>query len=262
MNKKSKELKNKLREGKLTLGSWITIGHPIVAEVMARSGFEWLTVDMEHSAITLDVAQNLIRTVELNNCIPLVRVSENNPYIIKRVMDAGADGVIVPMVNSKKEAEAAVKAVKYPPEGSRGVGLARAQNYGFDFGGYKKWLETDCIVIVQIEHIDAVKNLKDILSTKGVDGFIVGPYDISGSLGIPGDFENPKFKKEIEQIMKIAKETKKTAGFHVIPPDAKEVERVINMGYRFVAISLDTLFLGTLCRNNINDICKRFQNMM
>jgi len=259
---KRNKLKSKLKEGKLTLGSWITIGHPIVAEIMARSGFEWLTVDMEHSAITLDVAQNLIRTVELNNCIPLVRVSENNPYIIKRVMDAGAHGVIVPMVNSKKDAEAAVKAVKYPPEGFRGVGLARAQEYGFNFDGYKKWLEKESIVIVQIEHVDAVKNLREILKTKGVDGFIVGPYDISGSLGVPGNFEHPEFKKYISEIMKIAKETKKPAGFHVIPPDIKKVEKLIKLGYRFVAISLDTLFLGTPCKNITKDINKRFQNLI
>lgn len=259
MNKNSKELKTKLKNGKLTLGSWITIGHPIVAEVMARSGFEWLTIDMEHSAITLDVAQNLIRTIELNDCIPLVRVSENNPQLIKRVMDTGAHGVIVPMVNSRSDAEKAVNAVKYPPVGVRGVGLARAQDYGFNFEGYKKWLEKDSIIIVQIEHIDAVKNLKDILTTKDVDGFIVGPYDISGSIGIPGDFKNPKFKREIEKIMKISKETKKTAGFHVIPPDSSEVAEIINFGYRFVAISLDTLILGTLCKNNIKDITKKFK---
>ena len=262
MNKKSIILKKKLKEGKLSLGSWITIGNPIVAEVMACSGFEWLTIDMEHSAITLDVAQNLIRTVELNNCIPLVRVRENNPYIIKQVMDAGAHGVIVPMVNSKSDSEAAVKAVRYPPIGFRGVGLARAQDYGFNFEGYKKWLEKDSIVIVQIEHIDAVKNLKEILTTNGVDGFIVGPYDISGSLGIPGEFEKPEFKKHIAEIMKLAKEIKKPAGFHVIPPDPNEVKRIIKLGYKFVAISLDTLFLGTLCRNITKDINKKFQSLI
>jgi len=250
MNKRqTQKLKKKLNEGKLTFGSWITIGHPIVAEIMARSGFEWLTIDMEHSAITLDIAQNLIRTIELNGCIPLVRVRENNPYIIKQVMDAGAHGVIVPMVNSKKEAEAAVKAVKYPPEGFRGVGLARAQDYGFDFDGYKKWLEKDSIIIVQIEHVDAVKNLKEILSVKGVDGFIVGPYDISGSLGKPGQFEDSKFKTLIKEVMNASKTSKKPAGFHVIPPDEKEVKKIMNMGYTFIAVSLDTLFLGSLCKD-------------
>lgn len=161
MNRKTKILKDKLKNQKLTLGSWITIGSTAVAEAMARSGFEWLTIDMEHSAITLDIAQELIRTIELNNCIPLVRVPENNSRIIKIVMDAGAHGIIVPMVNSKQDAQRAVKSVKYPPEGFRGVGLARAQDYGFDFEGYERWLEKESLVIVQIEHVDAVENIDD-----------------------------------------------------------------------------------------------------
>ncbi len=247
-------LKNKLKKGEITFGSWITIGNPVVAEIMANSGFEWLTVDMEHSSITLEVAQDLIRTIELSNCIPLVRISENNPIIIKRVMDAGAHGVIVPMVNTREEAERAVKSVRYPPKGFRGVGLARAQKYGFDFEGYKKWLEKESIVIVQIEHVDAVKNLKEILSVDGVDGFIVGPYDISGSLGMPGEFNNPKFKKIIKEVMDVVKNSKKPGGFHVIPPDDKEVQKFIDMGYKFIAISLDTLFLGTLCKNMLKKL--------
>ena len=248
------QVKNKLKQKKLTFGSWITIGNPIVAEIMANSGFEWLTIDMEHSVITLDVAQDLIRTIELSGCVPLVRVSENNPTIIKRVMDAGAYGVIVPMVCTKEEAEQAVKSVKYPPEGFRGVGLARAQKYGFDFEGYKKWLKNDSIVIVQIEHFEAVKNLKEILSVKGVDGYIVGPYDISGSLGIPGEFENPKFKKIIKEVMDVGKKSPKSAGFHVIPPDEKEVKKMMKLGYTFIAVSLDTLFLGSLCKDVIKKL--------
>lgn len=236
---------NKLKEGKITFGSWITIGDSIVAEIMANSGFDWLTIDMEHSAITLNIAQNLIRTIELSGCTPLVRVRENNPMIIKQVMDAGAHGVIIPMVNSKEEAEKAVKAVHYPPNGFRGVGLARAQKYGFDFEGYKEWLKKESIIIVQIEHINAVKNLNEILSTEGIDGFIVGPYDLSGSLGIPGEFENKKFKKIIEEVIEIGKKSKKHAGFHVIHPDEKEVKRIIDLGYTFIAVSLDTLFLGS-----------------
>lgn len=251
---KRNNLKYKLKKGELTFGSWITIGHPIVAEIMATSGFEWLTIDMEHSAITLNVAQNLVRTIELSGCVPLVRVRENNSGLIKQAMDIGAHGVIVPMVNSKKDAEEAVKAVRYPPKGDRGVGLARAQQYGFGFEGYKKWLEKESIVIVQIEHVDGVKNLGEILKVDGVDGFIVGPYDISGSLGMPGNFDHPEFKKCIKEIMERARSTKKPAGFHVIPPDENEVRRIIDLGYKFIAVSLDTLFLGTLCKNVINKL--------
>jgi 2-keto-3-deoxy-L-rhamnonate aldolase RhmA len=254
VQKQKSNLKKKLKEKKLTFGSWITIGDPIIAELMANTGFDWLTIDMEHSVITLTVAQDLIRVIELAGCTPLVRVSNNDPSLIKRVMDAGAHGVIVPMVNTKADAEAAVNAVRYPPQGFRGVGLARAQKYGFDFDGYKTWLEHEGIVIVQIEHKDAVRNLSEILAVEGVDGFIVGPYDISGSLGIPGEFTNPRFKKILQDIMKKVKQSKQPAGYHVIPPDIKEVQNFIDLGYRFIAISLDTLFLGTACQTVLSKL--------
>jgi len=244
---KSNIVKKKLKDNEITFGSWITIGHPIVAEVMTNAGFEWLTVDMEHSAITLDIAQDLISIISLSGCVPFVRVPENNPVIIKRVMDAGAFGVIVPMVNDRKDAEKAVNAVRYPPFGFRGVGLARAQKYGFGLDEYKEWLENESMIIVQIEHVHAVDNIDEILSVDGVDGFIVGPYDISGSLGIPGNFDAKEFKDLIKKIIASSKENKKPAGIHVIPPDDKEVKRYIDMGYRFIAISLDTILLGSKC---------------
>ena len=140
---------NKLKEGKITFGSWITIGHPIVAEIMANSGFDWLTIDMEHSAITLDIAQNLIRTIELSGCTPLVRVRKNNPMIIKQVMDAGAHGVIIPMVNSKEEAEKAA-AVKFAyfitqPElaanFSMNTGYIAVQKSAYDTSAMKAYLK-------------------------------------------------------------------------------------------------------------------------
>src|SRR3990172_7659368 len=178
-------LKNKLKKKELTIGSWITFANSAIAEIMAKAGFDWLTVDMEHSSLTISQAQQLIQTIELCGVAPLVRVGENNPNLIKRVMDAGSHGVIVPMVNSKEEANNAVNAVKYPPTGKRGVGLARAQGYGTTFEKYKDWVDRDSIVVIQIEHIEAVENLKDILSVSGIDAFIVGPYDLSGSLGVP-----------------------------------------------------------------------------
>jgi len=252
--KRKNELKEKLRKGETTFGSWITIGNTIVAEIMANMGFDWLTIDMEHSSITLDVAQNLIRTIELSGCTPLVRVRENDPMLIKQIMDAGSYGVIVPMVNSKEEAERAVKSVRYPPKGNRGVGLARAQGYGFDFDRYQKWLEEESIVIVQIEHIDAVENIYEILSVDDVDGFIVGPYDISGSLGKPGNFETKEFKEIMKKIIEAGKKFKKPAGFHVIPPDGNEVKKYTDMGYKFIAISLDTLILGKKCKEVLSKV--------
>ena len=221
---------------------------------MAQAGFEWLTIDMEHSAIDISQAQELIRIVELSGITPLVRVSNNSPEIIKRVMDAGAYGVIVPMVNSKAEAEQAVKSVKYPTVGIRSVGLSRAQKYGFDFNGYKKWLEEESIVIVQIEHIKAIENLEAILSTPGVDGSIIGPYDLSGSLGCPGEFDRPEVKAELQKYEKICNELNKPMGFHIVQPDPELANEYKLKGYTFLAVGLDTLYLGTKCREVLNKI--------
>lgn len=247
-------LKNKLKKEKLTLGSWITIGHPIIAEIMARQGFEWLTIDMEHSAITLDITQQLIQVIEGCGVIPLVRVGENNYSLIKRVMDAGAHGVIVPMINSKQDAETAVNAVKYPPNGMRGVGLARAQGYGFNFEEYKKKIDKELIVIAQIEHIDAIRNLESILSVRGIDGTIIGPYDLSASMGYPGEFEREEMIDTLDRYGKISKKHNKSMGIHIIPPKAEEVHRKIDEGFTFIAVSLDTLFLGEKIRDVLRSI--------
>lgn len=247
-------LKKKLRERGITIGSWITLGHPSIAEIMAQAGFDWLTVDMEHSAITLYHAQQLIQIISLSGCVPLVRVGSNDPTIIKRVMDSGAHGVIVPMVNNVKDAKRAVSAAKYPPTGTRGVGLARAQGYGTKFEEYKDWLEKEGVVIVQVEHIDAVNNLEEILHVDGVDGFIVGPYDLSGSLGVPGQFEHKKVKDALERVRSIAQTRSVSSGFHVIPPDPDKLLEKTRDGYTFLAFSLDILFLGEMCRRGLSSI--------
>lgn len=249
-------LKARLQNNELTIGSWITLGHPSIAEIMAKAGFDWLTVDMEHSAITMHEAQQLIQVIDLCGVSPLVRVSQNEPDLIKRVMDAGAYGVIVPMVNTKEDAERAVGSVRYPPYGFRGVGLARAQAYGADFDGYRRWNETESIVIVQVEHIKAVENIEAILSVDGVDGFIVGPYDLSGSLGVPGQFDHPDVVAALDEVQKVSAQMNALSGFHVITPEPAQVEEKINQGYRFIAYSLDILFLGESCRSDVNLIKK------
>lgn len=246
-----KGLKKKLQYNELTVGSWITLGHSSVAEIMARVGFDWLVVDMEHSAITLDIAQDIIQTIELNGVIPLVRVGENSPLLIKRVMDAGACGVIVPMVNTKEEAIKAVNAVKYPPLGTRGVGLARAQGYGMEFETYKQRVNKDSIVIVQIEHINAMKNLGKILRVDGVDAGIIGPYDLSASMGFPGEFNRKEVQEMLDQFIGVCRKVNKPAGFHVVSPDSEDANKKINQGFTFLAFGLDTLFLATKCKEQL-----------
>jgi 2-dehydro-3-deoxyglucarate aldolase len=223
---------------------------------MAKAGFDWLTVDMEHSAITLDQAQQLIQIIDLNGVVPLVRVGENNSTLIKRVMDAGAHGIIVPMVNTKEDASNAVSAVKYPPVGTRGVGLARAQGYGLEFEKYKEWLNRESIVIVQIEHIEAINNLEEILSVEGVDGTIIGPYDLSGSLGLPGEFELPDVQKALVRYENVCQEMGKSMGFHIVQPDSEATNRYREKGYTFLAVGVDMLYLGKGCGEVIGKIIR------
>jgi len=247
-------VKERLRRNEVTHGSWVTLGHSSIAEIMAKSGFDWLTVDMEHSAITLHQAQQLIQVIELCGVLPLVRVGENNPNLIKRVMDAGSHGVIVPMVNTKEDAKRAVDAVKYPPMGKRGIGLARAQGYGFEFDRYREWVNRESIVIAQIEHIEAIKNLEEILSINGVDGSIIGPYDLSGSMGMPGEFENPEVQKIITHYENVCRKMKKPMGFHIVQPDNEKALHYIKRGYVFLAVGVDTLYLGSKCREVIGGL--------
>jgi len=246
-------LKSKIARRELTIGSWITLGHPGVAEIMTRSGFDWLTVDLEHSAITIGQAEELIRVIDLAGISPLVRVGENNPVTIKRVMDAGAHGVIVPMVNTRDDAESALRAVRYPPGGTRGVGLARAQGYGLDIESYRKWNEANSIVIVQIEHVRSIENLDTIFATE-VDAFMVGPYDLSASMGIPGQFEQQRFREALEEIRKVALKTSKPAGYHFVAPDPEGAVAKIREGYSLLAYSTDFLFLGETSRKHLANI--------
>ncbi|MCZ2443748.1 MAG: 2,4-dihydroxyhept-2-ene-1,7-dioic acid aldolase [Flavobacteriales bacterium] len=244
-------LKKKLKENQLTIGSWITIGHQSVVEVMCSADFDWLTLDLEHSVIELSQAQNLIAHIQHHGKSALVRVAKNEEVMIKRVMDAGADGVIVPMVNSAKDAQQAVSYVKYPPLGRRGVGLARAQQYGIGFDEYKKWLEQNAVVIVQIEHIEAVRNIDEILNTDGIDGIIIGPYDLSGSMGVPGEYHREEVKAAIQKVEQACLKYKKPLGFHVIQSDHHLLEEKVKLGYSFLAFSLDFFFLGDKVRSEM-----------
>jgi len=189
----------------------------------------------------------------------LVRLTSNDENQIKRVMDAGARGIVVPMVNSVNDAVRAVTATRYPPLGTRGVGLARAQQYGISFKKHLKWqanMDTGPVVIVQIEHIDAVENLNDILNVEGVDAFIIGPYDLSCSMGIPGEFDNPQFKKIMDRIVKIGNEQGAVSGIHVVEPDVQQLNKAIVAGHKFIAYSVDIRMLDVAARSGVDEFRK------
>ena len=239
---------------KASIGSWITLNNASVAEILSDAGFDWLCIDMEHSVTDYAEAQQLILTIQSKGLKAFVRVGENNTRIIKRVLDAGADGIIVPSVNSLEQAEKAVQAVKYPPEGKRGVGLARAQSYGFGFEEYKDIGTKNIKLILQIEHINAIDELDEIIALSGVDGTFIGPYDLSGSMGKPGQWDEPEVKLIIQKYELTAKRYNKLIGFHVIQPDFNLVLNKIEKGYNFIAFSLDSLFLGTIARDQMKKL--------
>lgn len=247
-------LKNKLQNNELTIGSWVTIGHPSIIEIMASAGFEWLVVDLEHTSIDLSIAHILISTIQANGMKALVRVSKNEEVIIKRVLDMGADGIVVPMIKSKADALDAINFAKYPPIGKRGVGLFRAQKYGIGFDEYKKWVNDELVIIAQIEHIEAVININDIITTEGIDGVIIGPYDLSGSMGYPGEYHRDDVQKAIADVLSACKNHNVPSGFHVIESDPTKLQKKIEQGCTFLAYSLDFFFLGDSARNGMNVI--------
>ena len=246
-------LRRKLAAGETVLGSWLTFAEPAVAEIMARAGFDWLTIDMEHSALTLSQAQELIRVIDLCGVPALVRLPGHDPALIKRVLDAGAAGIIAPMVNSAAEAAAVVAAAKYPPDGRRSVGLARAQRYGPGFEAYVAAAH-ETIVFVQIEHVDAVRDLDAILSVRGIDGLLVGPYDLTASMGIAGRFDDPAYAAALARIVTVARDKGIPAGLHSVPPDPAGVLQRVREGFQVVAYSVDFLFLGETCRQGVTHI--------
>lgn len=249
-------LKSKLKNNQLTIGSWIMMGNPMSVEVMALAGFEWLVVDIEHTSIDLQMVENLIRTIQSKNIKALVRVSKNEEVIIKRVLDIGADGIIVPMVNSKEDAIQAVNYAKYPPFGKRGVGLYRATKYGTKFEEYKKWVEEDLVIIAQIEHIDAINNIDDILEVEGIDGTIIGPYDLSGSMGYPGEFEREDVKDAVQKVLDRCKVFNIPSGFHVVDTEPEKLQSKIEQGCTFLAYGIDYFFMRDAVINGMNKIKK------
>jgi len=247
-------LKAQLNRSELTIGSWVTLGHPSIAEIMASAGFDWLVLDMEHSVLELSEVQAIIQVLDAKQCPAIVRLTSNHPDQIKRVMDAGATGVMVPMIKSAADAKAAVDGVYYPPRGQRGVGLARAQGYGASFPAYRAWLEDNAVIVVMIEHVDAVQAIDEILAVPGIDAYIIGPYDLSGSMGRPGDLNHPDVQAAIANVLEAGRRAGKPGGIHVIEPDPQALQQRIAAGFNFLGYALDIRILDSICRSHLQSI--------
>ena len=208
---------------KNSIGTWLTIPDLRIAEILCLSKLDWITIDIEHNSISYEQVENIIRIANLYNKIVYVRISNINEVDIKKILDAGADGLIVPNVKSKQEVEKIINFAFYPPIGSRGVGLTRANNFGKDFDNYFMKKSKKIKIIVQIEHYKAIDNIEEILQNKNVSGF-VGPYDLSASLGIPGKFKSKLFKKYENKIKIFMKNKNIIKGIHIIEADLNEIK--------------------------------------
>lgn len=244
-------VKADLKAGRPSIGSWLSMAHESIAEILAGAGYDWVVVETEHTAIDNSEVLRLMMAIEGAGSLPFVRVAWNDPIQIKAVLDSGAAGILVPMVNSAADARAAVDACKYPPLGKRGVGLARAQGYGQNFKEYVERANEDGLLMVQIEHVDAVRNIEEILDVEGIDGTFIGPYDMSLSMGIPGQLEHPDILAAMDTVLEATKAKGLTPGIHLVHPDGAErrLAEVLGKGYRFLAMGTDILFLGDSARS-------------
>jgi 2-dehydro-3-deoxyglucarate aldolase len=246
----ARAIKEKFRNNRASLGTWLSMAHPSIAEIMAMAGYEWVVVETEHTAIDVSEVLRLLIAIEQRGAIPLVRLAWNDPIQAKAVLDSGAAGVIVPMVNDRAAAELAVRMTKYPPMGDRGVGLARAQGYGATFDEYVRNANEDTLLILQIEHKDAVANIEAILSVPGIDGTFIGPYDLSMSLGVPGQLDHPSVIAAKRRVLEATLAHGLAPGIHFVHPATAVADcaAAIEQGYRFIALGTDILFLGDSAR--------------
>ena len=234
---------------KHSIGTWLSLPNESVAEIFAKAGYEWVVIDLEHSAININQAEQLIRVIDLAGSKPFVRLSGHSASQIKRVLDAGAKGILAPMVESQAQIEGIVAACHYPPRGNRGMGLARAQGYG-EANAKSEYITTTSKhieIYAQIESVAGIANLDSIFSQE-IDGYFIGPYDLSASLGNPGIFDSDDFIEAEEQILKASQRHQVKAGYHLVEPNAKQIPILLNKGYDMIAFSVDIRMLDLSAR--------------
>jgi 2-dehydro-3-deoxyglucarate aldolase/4-hydroxy-2-oxoheptanedioate aldolase len=229
-----------LRRDRL-IGTLVTLPAPAVAEVLALAGYDWLFIDLEHSTLDALQAQALLQAAGPCPCV--VRVATNDEVSVKKALDIGPAGVIVPQVNTRADAERAVSYAKYPPVGHRSVGVARAHGYGLNLQQYFERANDEVSLIVQIEHIDGVNNVESIAGVPGIDALFVGPYDLSGSLGKPGKVTDPDVLSAIERVRAVAAGRGLPLG--IFAPSAEAARPFLGRGFNLLTVGIDSLSLAT-----------------
>lgn len=248
-------VKRELKAGRRTVGAWLSLGSSIAAEIMADAGFDWLLIDMEHGPGDYQTLLGQLQAMQGSAAVPLVRVQWNDPAVIKRVLDLGAHGVMIPLVGSTAECEAAVRACKYPPEGSRGVaGSHRAAGFGRFTAEYWKRANAETLVIVQVETTEAVERIDDILRVPGVDVAFVGPADLSAALGHLGDARHPDVQDAIGRVEAAAKRAGVALG--TISRNWEEARALYARGYQMVTLCSD----ASLVAQGATAVVQNFRN--
>lgn len=237
-----------MREGRATIGTWLQFPLADVAEVLGASGYDWVAVDMEHGAFTPALLPDVFRAVERGGAAPFARLAEAEMRPIKAALDCGAQGLIFPMIESRAQLDRAISLALYPDAGgTRGVGYSRANLYGRDFDAYRQGAAKDVLLVAQIEHIRAVDALDEILAHPRLDAIMVGPYDLSGSMGLTAQFGHPEFRAVMERINAACRKHGMIMGTHVVQPEPDELSRCIANGCRFIAYGIDAVFLLRGC---------------
>jgi 2-keto-3-deoxy-L-rhamnonate aldolase RhmA len=244
-------LKEMLKQGKTALGTWITIGSQDIAETASTVGFDYLVFDTEHAPLSNETVQKLMQACGVK-VVPLVRVAWNDQVLIKLALDIGAQGLIIPLVNSKEDAAKAVAATKYPPVGIRGIGPRRASNYYQSFQDYVAAADKETMVIIQIEHTDAVKNIDEILQVKGIDAIFIGPADLTASMGLLGKYDDPRVVATIDKVLEKAKRANVIVGIHTFGPE--DAAKRIAQGFQLIIVGTDIGFFIQGCKETIKRI--------
>jgi 2-dehydro-3-deoxyglucarate aldolase/4-hydroxy-2-oxoheptanedioate aldolase len=232
--------RQRLQNDEVLLGTFLTLPSPEIAEMIAACGFDWLFMDGEHGPLSILDWQRQMQAVGGRSACVL-RVPSASERDIKKALDIGADGVIVPIVNDADTARRAVAWSKYPPLGQRGVGLARAHGYGRDFAAYMERANDDIAVIVQAEHVDAVRNIDDIAAVDGIDAVFIGPYDLSASMGKTGRVDDDEVVAAIEKVAVACRQNGVALGYFGV--DAASVRPYMERGYRLICAGVDAAFI-------------------
>lgn len=232
-------LKEKIKRGEAVIGTFVEIGHPDVTEWLSGLGFDWLLLDSEHAPAGLETLQRMMQGMKGTSCVPIVRPQWNDPVVIKRILDIGAAGVLIPWVNSRQEAENAVRACRYPPQGIRGFGPRRPAMFDPE---YFATANEELVVAVQIETEKAINNLDEILAVDGVDACYIGPWDLSVSLGfgVPPKWDEPRYLAVFDRVLEAARRHGKAAGMYT---SIDNIEWALEKGFKFNTVDDDDTFL-------------------